>query len=263
MPPSFGVNISVVETGRRRPEYNIDSDLNGEITLQDLLEWTKAALIITADQILAEEQAMGFDKNPVITVDDRANKKPADVSPLGKIQFTARQDMSTIVLETYNALLFRSKVLTGTYKSSHYVFLNGTQVATDLSSLTGWLETNPEFKDADLIRFVNIQPYARRLERYGITAQRSKTSYRESGRKKGKGASTGKLVLVPNGAYQLTARAIRSKYKRNSIIKFTFIPGSSLGLAGSFSKGRKGKNSSGRPYLYPSISISVQERGTL
>ena len=168
--------------------------------------------------------------------------------------------MSEIVLETYNALLYRSKVLTGAYKSSHFVFLNGIQVATDLPSLDSWLKTNPQFKNSDTIRFVNIQPYARRLERYGVTAQRSKVSRRDPGRK---GQKTGNLVLIPNGTYYLTARAIRSKYKRNSIIKFAFLPGTSLGLSGSFSGGRRGKNSSGRPYLYPSISISVQERGTI
>ena len=258
--PSFAVDISVTESGRKRPEYTLNSDLNGEITLQDLLEATKQALIITADQILKEEQALGFDKDPILVVDGRKNKPIQNVSPLGQIEFTSRQNMTEIVLETYNALLYRSKVLTGAYKSSHFVFLNGIQVATDLSSLDSWLKTNPQFKNSDTIRFVNIQPYARKLERYGITAQRSKVSRRDPG---GKKSPTGKLVAIPNGTYYLTARAIRSKYKRNSIIKFAFLPGTSLGLSGSFSGGRKGKNSSGRPYLYPSISISVQERGTI
>lgn len=260
--PSFDVSLSVAENGRKRPEYTIDTDLDGDLTLQDILDWTKQALIVISDQVLTEEQAIGFDKEPIITVDGRNNKPIQSVSPLGQIEFTSRRNISDIVLETYNALLFRSKVLTGRYKDSHYVFLNGTQVATNLAGLDAWLKSNPEIKDSDTIRFVNIQPYARKLERYGITAQRSKTSYRETGKKKGKGGS-GKFALVPNGTYQLTSRAIRSKYKRNSIIKFTFLPGSSLGLSGSFKGGRKGRNSSGRPYLYPSIVISVQERGTL
>lgn len=255
----FEVQLSVQEGGRRRPEYSLDTDLNGEITLQDLLNFTKQALIITADQILKEEQAAGFDKEPILAVDGRVGKPVQNVSPLGQIEFTSRQNMRDILLETYNALLYRSKVLTGQYKSSHYVFLNGTQVATDLGSLESWLNSNPKLQDKDTIRIVNIVPYARKLERFGITAQRSKIRREDSGRRRGK--TTGKLVSIPNGTYFLTARAIRSKYKRNSIIRFTFIPGSSLGLSGSFKGGRK--SSAGRPYLYPSIVISVQERGTV
>lgn len=258
---SFAVQLSVSEKGRNRPEYTLETDLNGEISLLDLLQWTKQALIITADEVLKEAQANGFDKEPIVAVDGRVGKPVINVSPLGQIEFTARGNMKEIVLETYNALLYRSKVLTGRYKSSHFVFLNGTQVATDAGSLESWISSNPQFKQSDLIRFVNIQPYARKLERYGITAQRSRTKYDDPSRRT-KGKRT-RLVLVPNGTYQLTARAIKSKYKRNSAIKFGFIPGTSLGLTRTFQKGRKGKNSAGRPYLYPSITISVQERGTL
>lgn len=256
----FDVKISVTEKGKKRPEYTIDSDLDGEITLQDLLEYTKAVLIVTADEVLKEAQSRGFDQYPVVTVDGRPGKPVSAVSPLGQIEFTARQDIREILLETYNSILFRSKVLTGRYKSSHFVFLNGQQVATDLRSLEAWLNTGPQITDKDTIRIVNIQPYARKLERYGITAQRSKSRYEK--RRKPK-ANKGAYFLSPNGTYFLTARAIKSKYKRNSIIRFTFLPGSSLGLSASFKTGRRGKNSAGRPYLYPSLVISVQGRGVL
>lgn len=256
----FSVELSVYEAGRKRPQYTLDSDLNGEITLQELLEHTKASLIVIADEVLKEEQANGFDKKPILAVDGRVGKPIQNVSPLGEIEFTARQNVSDILLETYQAILYRSKVLTGRYKSSNFVFLNGQQVATDLQSLTAWIGTNPTFKESDLVRFVNIQPYARKLERFGVTAQRSNTRY-EQGRKTGKHA--GKLIQSPNGNYFLTARAIRAKYKRNSSIRFQFISGGNLGIKGEFqSGGRKGKNSAGRPYLYPSITISVSERGT-
>lgn len=257
--PAFDVNIGVYEQGRKRPDYSLAGDLAGEFTLKDLLEYTKAALIIIADQVLTEEQALGFDKEPVLTVDGSSSKRIQDVSPLGKIEFTSRADISDIVLDTMNALITRSKIDTGLYVSSHYVFLNGRQVATNLASLEGWLQGNPTLQDKDVIRFVNIQPYARKLERYGITAQRSKVR-RVPGKKRGK--PTGNLVFVPNGTYALTARAIRSKYKRNTTVAFNFLPGSTLGLTGSFKGGRSGKNSGGRPYLYPSITISVSERGT-
>lgn len=256
---TFSVDISVSENGRKRPEYAVDTDLDGEITLQDLLEWTRAALIITADEVLKDEQSMGFDQTPLLLVDGRRGKQVQNVSPLGSIQFIARQPFGDILVAGYQGILDRSKVLTGKYKSSNYVFLNGVQVATDMPSLQDWLKTSPDFKDRDTVRIVNIQPYARRLELLGVTAQRSNPKLQDKGRRKK--VVTGTFVKLPNGAYQLTARSLITKYKQNVIIKFTFLPGTSLGLTGSFKGGRKGKNSAGRPYLYPSIVFTIQERG--
>jgi hypothetical protein len=254
---SLHVDITVTESGRRAPQLELKGgrDLDGHISLVDLLDYTKQVLIITADTVLREEQSQGFDQHPVVAVDNVIGKPVYNVNPLGKIDFTARADMGDIVLETYQNILDKSPVLTGQYKSSNYVFLNGTQVATDKASLTAWVESNPEFSESDLIRFVNIEPYARKLERLGVTAQRqqSRTIKSRGGRAKGSGR-----VLAPNGSYFLTARQIRAKYKRNSIVRFEFIPGSQLGIGGNFAP-RRGKP--GRAYLYPSILISVQESG--
>lgn len=254
------VNITVTQNGKRAPQFDLvgGRDLNGNLSLADLLAYTKQVLIITADTVLKEEQANGFDKNPVIAVDNVVGKPVIDVNPLGKIDITARADMGDIVLETYQGILDRSPVLTGQYKSSNFVFFNGEQVATDMPSLQTWIESNPDFGDRDLIRFVNIQPYARKLERLGVTDQRTQSRTVKSSSKRR--AAAGGRVLAPNGDYFLTARSIRSKYKRNSIIRFEFITGSQLGISGSFAP-RKGKP--GRTYLYPSILISVQESGTL
>lgn len=250
------IEISVTENGRKAPQYTLDGDLSGELTLAELLAFTKQSLILIADEVLSEEQAMGFDKTPVVVVDGRQNKAVADVSPIGKIEFVARADIGDILTETYQAILDRSPVLTGTYKASNYVFWNGRQVATDMAALQSWLDSEPNFDDKDLIRFVDIQPYARKLEREGITAQRTKTRTVQS-RDKRK-AAQGVKVLAPNGVYYLTTRAIRNKYKNNSTIAFEFISGSQLGIQGGFAK-KPGKKS--RTYLYPSILISVQENG--
>jgi len=257
----FTVTTSIVDSRNRKAVNPLISDLNGEYTLTELLEHTKASLILISDQVLREEQAAGFDKKPIIAVDRVVGRPLQVVQPLGQVEFTARAQVSDILFATYEAILYRSKVLTGRYKSSNYVFLNGTQVATSMRELEVWFAfAAPAFKQSDIIRFVNIQPYARKLERAGITAQRSKIR-KVTGNKKGKHA--GKLLEVPNGTYYLTARAIKAKYKRNSGIRFSFISGASLGLSGVFQKaGRKGKNSAGRPYLYPSITISVSEEGT-
>lgn len=255
----MAVDFSVYENGRKKPEYTLDSDLAGEVSLKDFLEFTKSTLIVTADVVLKEEQSNGFDKKPVVAVDGKVGKPVFNVSPLGSIEFTSRANMSEVILETYKAILFRSPVLSGRYKSSNFVFLNGQQIATDLPTLEAWLKSNPPFKDNDLIRFVNVQPYGRKLERLGVTGQR--TQSRTVGKKKKGLIGPARGVKVPNGTYFLTARAIRAKYKRNSVIKFTFISGSSLGITGSFKQSRRGKP--GRPYLYPTIIISVSESGSL
>lgn len=261
----FEASVSVYEGGRKVPQYTVDSDLDGELTLMDLLEWTKAALIVTADEILKEEQALGFDKEPILAVDGRVGKSVHLVQPLGQIEFTARVSSSVdIVLEAYEGILYRSKVLTGLYKSSHFVFLNGQQIATNMQELKLWETTKPELKEKDIFRIVNIQPYARKLERFGITAQRSKTRY-ENNKSRRNDASRTTFVQSPNGTYFLTTRAIKSKYKRNADIRFSFLSGSSLGLSASFKTGGRTRKKSGvgRPYLYPTMTISVQERGQL
>ena len=247
--------------GRKtKSDYQLDNDLSGEWTLADLLQSTKDALVFIASDTLKEEQDKGFDKVPIMLIDGRRGRDILSVHPLGKIEFVARQNFSEILKDTYLGLYKRSPVKTGRYINSHYVFHNGVQVATDQASLDRWLASNPETKDNDTIRIVNIQPYGRRLELLGVTAQRTQMRREDAGRRSKK--RTGTMVKMPNGAYQLTARSIRAKYKNNLNVRFTFLPGSSMGLSGTFKGGRK-KNSSGRPYLYPTIVFTINERGLL
>lgn len=265
---NFDLSYSVTEKGRKKPEYQLNTDLAGEVTLADFLAFTQQSLVLIAGEVFSEEKDMGFDPNPIIAVDGSTSKPVEDVSPLGTIEITARADMSTIITDTYNAIMTRSPVLTGKYRESNFIFLNGQQVATGVSSLNTWLATNPAFKDSDVIRFVNIQPYGRKLERLGVTSDRQKSrtvqrtkSFAVDGQKYR--ANDGANLNQPNGVYYLTARSIRAKYKRNSIIAFSFIAGSSLGLTASFSPDTRGKRKGkpGRTYLYPTITISVQENG--
>lgn len=255
---NFSVEYSVTERGRKVPSYRLDTDLNGEVSLLELLEFTKQSLIVIADQTLREEQANGFDKDPVVIVDGRVNKPVIAVNPLGKIEFVSRRNMDEILLATMKGIIERSRVVTGQYIRSHRVFLNGKQVADDLPSLERWLATSPELADKDLFRFVNIAPYARKLERLGVTAQRSNTRSVKSRDKKQR---SGTHILAANGAYFLTARSIRRLFKRNSTIAFSFISGMSLGISAGFKAA--GVRKSPRPYLYPSILVSVKESGIL
>lgn len=257
-------SITVTENGPRgkRSNYTFDRDLSGEMTLKDLLDFTRASLIVLSDEVLKSEQAKGFDKNPIMVVDGKRGKGLEQVHPLGKVEFISRKNFGEILLDAYRGLLERSKVLTGLYKASHYVFKNGIQVAVDLPSLEAWVKTTPEFKEGDLIRIVNLQPYARRLELLGVTAGRSRRRLEDPGRRKGE--KTGNLFQRPNGAYQLTSKSISSKYKNNVAIKFSFLPGSSMGLTASFKgSSKKTKRGGVRTYLYPSITFTVREKGIL
>ena len=159
----FEVKVSIKDGRKTRGDYRLDDDLSGEWTLADLLQSTKDALINISMDVLKEEQGRGFDKEPIMLVDGRQGKPLTAVNPLGQVEFSARQDFTDIIKETYIGLYKRSPVKTGRYVDSHYVFHNGVQVANDYSRLERWLSSNPEFKDGDTVRIVNVQPYARRL----------------------------------------------------------------------------------------------------
>lgn len=254
MTTSFEVELSVEENGKKAPKYTLETDLYGEVTLMDLLEYMRSALIITADFVLKEEQALGFDKKPLTLVDGSELKPIESVKPFGKIEHIAKTNLADIVLAAYASISQRSPVFTGRYKSSNFVFLNNTQIATDQASLEAWINSSPTILDTDVIQFVNIQPYARKLERQGVRAGKEGGNIGRTRQRKGR---RGNAILLPNGAYFLTARVIASKYK-NVRVKFNFIPGTQISVVGSFQKAVRG---SGRPYLYPSVSISVKKGG--
>lgn len=259
----FKVNFSVKENGRNAPQWTINSDLNGEQTIGDLLAFTKRNLIFISDFALRDEQTRGFDKAPIVAVDGRVGKAVINVNPLGKIEFTSKQNIAEIARAIYEGIEHRSPVDTGKYFKSHYVVLNRTQVANDRTSLEKWLATNPQLKPGDLLYFVNVQPYARKLERLGITAQKRTIRVRKE-KRADRNKVIGGGVLAPNGAYFLTARSINSRYKRNARIAFKYLLGSFLGLSGSFLRSQsKGSKKNPRPYLYPAIVVLIGEKGLL
>lgn len=284
---AFTLDYSVYEKGKKSPKYKIESDLNGEITLEEFLKFCKANLIVIADTVLREEQARGFDKEPLVIVDGRANKPVINVNPLGSISFVSRQNAADVLVEIFKGILQRSPVDTGQYKKSNFVLYNGEVVASDLSSLADWL-LHREFKPKDLIRFINVMPYARKLERYGIVAGggnqrlvKSRDRKQRSGRRTANKKlsdnfvsilNPGKFIQAPNGAYYLTLRSVQRKYKFNAKISFELVPGSWIRLA-SFPPGvgkngkklyttyHRKKQDTGVPYLYPSIKVVIQDEG--
>lgn len=265
----FTVDFAVYEKGKKAPQYTIESDINGEISLADFLQFTKNNLIVIADTVLKEEQSAGFDKDPIVRVDGRTGVPVSKVSPLGKLEFISRQSIKEIVQFIYNQIEFKSPVRSGLYKKSNYVFLNGRQVANDAATLQSWLATNPQVENKDKLRFVNIQPYARKLERRGVTGQRVQNRLRKSKDDRGRSGRSDGKVLAPNGTYYLAMRAASRIYKFNSKIRFAYLPGSDFGLSAKFlTKDGQGKVrlnkkqlKKSRTYLYPTITIQVDSGG--
>lgn len=267
----FEAYISVKEIGNRNKSYDLQTDLDGEVTLKDFLDFTKRTLQTVAIDALKEEQARGFDKKPIVAVDGSVNKSIANVNPLGKIEFISSSTTSYKIIEDiYIEILAASKIDTGTYISGNYVFHNGVRVATTLSELRQWIKSAPQVKPNDIIRYVNVVPYARRIERLGVTAGRTRQKYVKS---KDKQKRSGEYILGANGPYFLASRRAIRDYKYNGKVSFRYILGSTLGLsnlpgiAKDGSPLRKGykpskKNSKAGPYLYPSIQLNILPGGT-
>lgn len=262
------VSLKVYEKGKLAPNWDIQSDLSGNITVQDLMKYSQQVIISVAKSALSEEQARGFDKEPTVKVDNKFGKREEQVLPFGQIEYIARQNVKEIFLYAYTMILQQTKVVTGHYMESNVVFFNGVEVARKYSDLEKFLNSQKSFKEADKIEFVNIAPYATRLELEGISKGRAKKPFNFSGAGKGKEGPKRMMGRKPNGTYTLATQAIRRKYRNNSFIKYQVVPGGYLGLtapergSGTGRIFQRGKYK-GSPYVYPSILIYVKAAGVL
>lgn len=271
---AFSVDLSVTENGKKSPKYQVDTDLQGEISLQEMLDLMQKTLITVAIDTTKDEQSRGFDKSPVVIVDNRRNKPITNVNPFGKIEVHARLKADKLLSDIYFDLLKLSPVDTGTYYKAHRVSVNGVEVAATFDAWKRWLDNN-ELKDKDIVRFVNIMPYAGFLERHGTTAKnRANIKKIKSTDKRRRAADSDGMVRRANGVYFLTARSYRRRFKGNVFINFGWMPGNELGLTYS----QTGPN--GKPlrytfkeaippkkakykgfYVYPTITIRIRGEG--
>lgn len=257
----FDVTMTVTEKGRKAPKYTLESDSKGQVSLKEFLEWQRQTLITVALEVLKEEQDKGFTRKPVVAVDNRKNKNVTDVNAFGKIEFFSQVSGTKLIELTYKHIMRTSKVVTGQYKASHRVLLNKQIVADSETSFNKWIASNPVLNENDEVVFINLAPYARRLERLGVTAQRQqnrKVNYRG----KDKNATKPK-VLAPNGVYYLAYRAVGRKFKNHARITFRMVSGDRYGISGKFKRQGKGKQSAGRSYLYPAIMIKFTDPGAM
>lgn len=272
---NISIELRVEEKGKKAPNYDIRSDLQGEVTLADLFKHLKSSLIAISDMALKEEQANGFEKNPIVIVDGSAKKRIENVSPMGKIEFHSKAVTSIALMEAYDAILKRSpKGRTGTYANSNYVTLNGKLIAANRGELQDWINSKVTIADKDVFRFVNVMPYARYLERMGITTAGGSRRSRKS---KDKQLRSGATVLAENGTYFLSYRAMLRLFSKNYKIRFELLPGSTLGIDGviikrpdrkgnfrrTYSKDGKNARKGVNSYLYPTIKIEIIPGGSV
>ena len=245
--------------------------LSGGVLLEEALEYIKSRLITIARDELSKQQSQGFDPEPITVVDNSFTKPISEVKPFGKIEFiSSKVAAKQVILDTYAGLLKRSKILTGTYIEAHFVYLNGKLVAREGVGLSLWVDTY-EPKPKDVIRIVNVVPYARKLERLGVTADRSKVKLRKT---RDKRQRSGPMVLAPNGAYFLTHRAMEKIYGGNVGMYFGFVRGDALPNEGWPTSDKRGRTfrrtyanrrrpKDNGPYLYPSIKIVINTKGAV
>jgi len=268
--------ISVVEKGKKSPKWRITNPSADRVqTLEELLSDIKFALQDISIQALQEEQAKGFTKKPVITVDGKVGKNIADVNPIGKIVFSDALKDPVFLLNIFKEIVLRSPIgSTGTYRNANVVTLNGDFLADTYTGLQTALK-GVELKENDTIRYINIAPYARRLEALGVTAKGANKVMRKT---RDKQRRSGPMVAKENGVYFMAAQAIKRFAKTSSLVKFEIMPGHTLGInsipvvAGGRllrktykghepgeKKGRNFRKGTIGSYLYPTIVIRIRE----
>lgn len=251
-------------------------DSDGPVEIEQLSAFVKSKLIEISLLTLREEQAQGFDQKPLTLVDGAQNKPLENVKPFGRVEYVSRVDASEFLLPIYEGLIKRSPVDDGNYVNAHFVYVNQVLVAVNMASLKSYVESN-QIKGGDIIRFVDVVPYAGKLERQGITAsKRGSGNIREKmSRDRKRGFRSGFTVRAPNGAYYLTAKSILKNFKYNSKIEFQWVNGSNIDLSAAPTTAasgkkfrrtfapRKGKGARKGSYAYPSIVIIINSEGIL
>jgi len=240
-------------------------------TADELIDFVKASLVVTAKDFLKQEQKSGFfpEKDFLVLVDGKLNKKEESAKAFGKIEYVTKlEDITEVVLDVMRLVVERSPTVTGYYQSTNVLMFNGNVVAKGLFETNSWLKADREYKPTDRFRVINMAPYAIKLERLGIKrGTRGKKAGKKSDKsREKKDRTSGNKVLAPNGAYWLAKNTARRRFPQlKDNIQFNFIPLTPSVAAGQNTKSFKPSNykfAKGRlkdkPYLYPSISISIK-----
>lgn len=190
-----------------------------QVFLKDLKspQARSARLAQVAEEGIAEIRAAnaaavgGSGAEPQVTVDGRLGAPLASVRPDGVI--VAEFDVLRTVLEWIGEqLLLESPRLTGKYQRSHVMLADGDEVPLD--------GTIPP---AGIYRFVNMQPYARKIEPRTYTTRRRDRSGPIGTRRKW--ATThrtgeGQSPQAPDGVYAVVAAVAAKRYGNIAKIEY-------------------------------------------
>lgn len=259
---AFNFEITSREIGSKDTrKWDLKNDANGKLSLKRLVTFVNGVLVRVTNEVLKEELNRGF-PTEYVEITDGVVGKPyvdVDITKRGTIEITAQESIEDLVKFIYETVTGKSKIVTGRYEDSNIMLYNRSEVASTTSEALKWART-ARIKQGDTIQFLNFQPYARRLERMGVTAQKSRPKLGKVRNSKKNRAST-RVGFKPNGVYYLTSLLARKKFSKGvGKIKFEFITGeTSISNASDISRNTFAGD--GRKYLYPSIIVVFDTRG--
>ena len=206
---------------------------------RSISDWVKAATIQTAERVLREEVARGFDNEPVVITDGMPRRDYLQVKPFGRIEFAARTSMVEAVRWALTELQKKSPVLTGRYASSHTVMINGAEVE---GNIWGALRNA---RPTDRVQIVNPQPYARKIE--GATANR----------RTGRGKRAALSRQARSGVYRVVLRALVNRFGKALFFDFKYV---NLNI-GIKVWGKRGARRVQRDQVYPALQFFIKPTG--
>ena len=206
---------------------------------RSISDWIKAATIETAERVLREEVARGFDNEPVVITDGMPRRDYLQVKPFGRIEFAARTSMAEAVRWALTELQKKSPVLTGRYASSHTVMINGAEVEGNI-----WVALR-NVRPTDRVQIVNPQPYARKIE--GATANRRT--------RRGKRAALSRQAR--SGVYRVVLRALVNRFGKALFFDFKYV---NLNI-GIKVWGKQGARRVQRDQVYPALQFFIKPTG--
>lgn len=261
---AFDIKIETFETGTdpKSPKWTLEKDKGGLVTFEQIVDFANTSLILVAEDALDEEQRAGrFPRKGYIEITDGKVGKPysaVDIRKKGQIEFA-----QPILLEDYLRTLFKivlqlSPVDTGRYKNSHLLMWRKQVVASNPEEAIAWARKNgSKIQNNDFITLVNYMPYARKLERYGVTSDHRRV-VKTTSRKRAGGIT--EQIKKPNGVYFLASRALLRAFPKSAgNIRFQFLSGQGMPFPPTTMRSSFVKD--GRPYVYPSISLRIDLGG--
>lgn len=217
-------------------------------TGQNIGAQVKRFMIRTFESTLREEVGRGFDNEPVVFTDGWVRRDYRQVRNFGRIEARPRATLGNVAAWLLEELRRLSPVLTGRYRESHVVMVDGRVVP------------DSELGTADMtgkrVMVVNVQPYAGKIE--GLDAytrwelRGGKKSRRAKRKAQGMKASAmrGQSSQAPGGVYRVAIRNMQKRFGRTVVALYQpqALPG------GVTVKTARGK---GRAQIYPAIVLAV------